>query len=190
MIEAKSVDVSSLPFVQLEEEFLLPAVPGIYFAIAVDGTVQYIGRSQNLRARWQQHHRKIDLKQMPGVRVAWLQVDMPELLPLIEEALINHFEPPLNGSPVTKEKRLKQKLVNVSLLITGGEFMAFMRERAGLSQKQLGQLIGKTDQTISDWERGRSVPTLTPCKMRLLCDALNVTLDQLADAFPPDSETA
>lgn len=40
---------------------------------------------------------------MDGVRIAWLIVDAPELLPEIEAALIEWFNPPLNGYQPERE---------------------------------------------------------------------------------------
>ena len=67
--------------------------------------------------------------------------------------------------------------------LSSGEFMRLMRERAGLTQRELGKIIGKSDQAVSDWERGQSVPSLTPPTMKLLCEALGITFDELADHF-------
>jgi len=73
----------------------LPTIPGIYFAIDSQGVVQYIGRSNNIRQRWSQHHRNRQLKQIGGVKIAWIEVSDETLLPAIEEALIDWFDPPI-----------------------------------------------------------------------------------------------
>ena len=39
-----------------------------------------------------------------------------------------------------------------------GRFIAFCRQEKGLTQKQLGDLIGVTDKAVSKWETGRSFP--------------------------------
>lgn len=75
----------------------LPITPCIYFAIDCQGIIQYIGRSVNPCQRWTQHHRLSQLEVMEGVRIAYLSVDNPDLLPEIERALIEWFAPPLNG---------------------------------------------------------------------------------------------
>jgi transcriptional regulator with XRE-family HTH domain len=67
--------------------------------------------------------------------------------------------------------------------LSAGEFMKVMRERVGLTQRQLAEILGKSDQAVSDWERGKSVPSLTPPKMLLLCKTLGISLDELADHF-------
>jgi hypothetical protein len=95
MINLSSINPMMLPFVPLEDRSALPLDPCIYFAIDSQGTIQYIGRSVNPRQRWQYHHRHDDLVQMTGVRIAYLNLDA-DLLPVVEKALIEWFNPPLN----------------------------------------------------------------------------------------------
>ncbi len=58
-----------------------------------------------------------------------------------------------------------------------------LREQAGLSQEALARVIGVSSKTVSNWERGISVASLTVPQMKTLCDSLNVTLDNLPDDF-------
>lgn len=51
------------------------------------------------------------------------------------------------------------------------------RLRAGLTQKQLGKLLGKGRHIISSWERGRTLPSL-PNVLRL-ARALNTLTESL-----------
>lgn len=51
------------------------------------------------------------------------------------------------------------------------------RALAGLTQKQLAQLINSTDDSIYSWEKGRSQPNME--MLRLLCKVLNVSSDYL-----------
>ncbi|MEO1209881.1 MAG: hypothetical protein AAFX78_10090 [Cyanobacteria bacterium J06638_20] len=73
-----------------------PAVSCIYFALS-DGTVQYIGRAKDLRQRWAKTHEKQKaLEAMSTPYVAY--VTCPEaFLDPAERALIERFNPPLNG---------------------------------------------------------------------------------------------
>lgn len=96
MIKPESIDLVSLPWLPLEEKAAFPKRPSIYFAIDNLGNVQYIGRSVNTKKRWAQHHRYAALSSMGEVRIAYLFVDAPELLPEVEKALIQWFQPPLN----------------------------------------------------------------------------------------------
>jgi transcriptional regulator with XRE-family HTH domain len=58
-----------------------------------------------------------------------------------------------------------------------------LREQAGLSQEALARVIGVSGKTVSNWERGMSVASLTVPQMKALCNALGVTLDELPDDF-------
>lgn len=55
------------------------------------------------------------------------------------------------------------------------------RLKAGLSQKALGNLIGKARNRVSAWERGRSLPTV-PNLLRL-AKALNTLGEALYEGF-------
>lgn len=46
----------------------------------------------------------------------------------------------------------------------GGKRLRDARDRLGLSQTELGQRIGASQNRISDWETGDSYPTLIQCK--------------------------
>lgn len=99
MINPSELNLSSLPWLPLEEKTAFPKQPAIYFAIDSLGTVQYIGRTINLNQRWAKHHRHHQLSKIDSVRIAYLTADT-DLLPSIESALIEWFHPPLNGSSV------------------------------------------------------------------------------------------
>lgn len=58
-----------------------------------------------------------------------------------------------------------------------------LRERAGLSQEALARIVGVSGKTVSNWERGMSVASLTVPQMKALCNALSVTLGELPDNF-------
>ncbi|MDE7380233.1 MAG: helix-turn-helix domain-containing protein [Clostridia bacterium] len=52
-----------------------------------------------------------------------------------------------------------------------------LRAEKQLSQKQLAQLVGTTDDSIYSWENGRSQPSIE--MLRALCKSLNVSSDYL-----------
>jgi excinuclease UvrABC nuclease subunit len=110
MFNPSAIELKSLPAIALEEKAKLPPHPGIYFAIDSLGTVQYIGLAINVRNRWNNHHRFNQLKLIGGVRIAYLYVDAPELLPEIETALIQHFQPLLNFTHIEENNRINLKL--------------------------------------------------------------------------------
>lgn len=61
-----------------------------------------------------------------------------------------------------------------------GEQIMRLRNRAGLTQRQVADALGKTDQTVSNWENGVRVPRLTPPETLALCRVLRCSLEELA----------
>ena len=54
-----------------------------------------------------------------------------------------------------------------SASLTGPEFR-FLRRRSGMSQEQVGTMVGKTDQAVAKWEKGQTaVPVVDGNMMRL-----------------------
>jgi transcriptional regulator with XRE-family HTH domain len=60
-----------------------------------------------------------------------------------------------------------------------------LRSERGLTQEALGNIVGTSQDTISDWERGKSFPRVL--QLVKLVEYFNVTIDYLLS--PPD-ETA
>lgn len=58
-----------------------------------------------------------------------------------------------------------------------GNFISALRERSGLSQYQLGALVGVTDKAVSKWENGVSKPRIDT--IRKLAEILDVGVDEL-----------
>ncbi|MBI4783817.1 MAG: helix-turn-helix transcriptional regulator [Oscillatoriophycideae cyanobacterium NC_groundwater_1537_Pr4_S-0.65um_50_18] len=58
-----------------------------------------------------------------------------------------------------------------------------LREKAGLSQEALARLLDISGKTVSNWERGKSIASLTVLQMKTLCEALSVELKELPDDF-------
>lgn len=58
-----------------------------------------------------------------------------------------------------------------------GKFIASCRKKQKLTQNELGELLGVTEKSISNWENGRNMPDLSLFKP--LCDALNITINDL-----------
>lgn len=57
------------------------------------------------------------------------------------------------------------------------------RRKAKLSQSKLGELIGVSGQTISEWERGNRQPSLSPQQTLIYCQSINVDLPELVKLF-------
>lgn len=100
-----TINPLTLPSLPLAERRNLPSVCAIYFALSSYGEVLYIAKATSLVQRWAAHHRYSQLKNMENVRLAWLECSDTSLLTEIEEALINWFSPPINGSAVVGDKK-------------------------------------------------------------------------------------
>ena len=146
MINPSVINPLDLPSVALEQRSHLPSTPCIYFAIDSLGVVQYIGRSINLQQRWSQHHRQRHLESMSAVRIAWLTVDTPELLPGIEAALINWFALPLNGSDLLPSGGMK-----VGWEIDVPELGQRIRDARHESGRTITQLAAEADISVANW---------------------------------------
>ena len=68
--------------------------------------------------------------------------------------------------------------------MTSGAEIRAARERAGLTQEELGVLVGVTLRTIGNWERGATVSRNRAAKI------LQVLADQLDDQAPATLRTA
>lgn len=58
-----------------------------------------------------------------------------------------------------------------------GNFISALRKRRGLSQYQLGALVGKSDKAVSKWENGASKPRIDT--IRKLSEVLDVSVGEL-----------
>lgn len=90
------ISFNSLFLTQKEK---LPACPAVYFVLSNQKEILYIGRANNLRNRWQNHHRFAQVNRL-DTRIAWMEVADEGELPEIERNLISAFKPLLNGTSV------------------------------------------------------------------------------------------
>ncbi len=58
-----------------------------------------------------------------------------------------------------------------------GKFIAECRKQRKMTQSELGERLGVTEKSISNWENGRNMPDLSLFKP--LCDELNISLNDL-----------
>jgi len=58
-----------------------------------------------------------------------------------------------------------------------GKFIAHCRRQKGLTQAELGEKLGVSSRSISNWENGRNMPDLSLFKP--LCDILSITINEL-----------
>ena len=57
-----------------------------------------------------------------------------------------------------------------------------LRQRTGLSQREVAQELDIRTQTVGSWEKG-SVPHMPPSKWKRLCELYRCSLDDLIEAF-------
>ena len=58
-----------------------------------------------------------------------------------------------------------------------GKFIAKCRKQRKMTQAELGEKLGVTEKSISNWENGRNMPDLSLFKP--LCNELNITINEL-----------
>jgi DNA-binding XRE family transcriptional regulator len=63
-----------------------------------------------------------------------------------------------------------------------------LRKKAGLTQAELGAVIGLSRQAVYEWEHGLATPKLYPWDTLKLCEALNCSLPELAKSFQSDDD--
>ncbi len=57
-----TVDIRTLPTLELGQKNKLPAIAAIYFVINSEEVIQYIGSTVNLKSRLKCHHRLLEFK--------------------------------------------------------------------------------------------------------------------------------
>lgn len=68
-----------------------------------------------------------------------------------------------------------------------GKFIAAMRKSEGCTQRQLADMLGISDKTVSKWETGNGLPDVS--LMMPLCDLLHISVNELLSGEPlSDSE--
>lgn len=146
--------------VAIEDIKNLPTTACVYLIRNGNGDILYVGKSENLNRRWKNHHKFASLIGEPSISISYLEVPQEKLY-AAEKALVSAFCPPLN-----EEKPVKG--------------IAALRQNAGLTQLELAQLVGVTESTISNWEKGRNGLEWFE-RVAKLCKALNCSPDELID---------
>jgi hypothetical protein len=100
--------------IPLSDRASLPTQSGLYAVLNWRGEILYIGKSVNLRSRWQNHHRYPQAKKLLWAKLAYLERDE---IDKSERELIKRYQPPWNGSPVPSERLGIPELVLATLAI-------------------------------------------------------------------------
>jgi len=93
------MNIINLDSLLLTKKGNLPNCPAVYFVLSHKKEILYIGRADNLRNRWQNHHRFAQVNRS-GTQIVWMEVADKSELREIERNLISVFKPLLNGTPV------------------------------------------------------------------------------------------
>jgi len=101
-MQLTDINPLTLPSLPLAQRRSLPSCPAIYFVL--EGCSLCQCKANNLLQRWAMHHRYSQLKSMENVRLEWFGCSHASLLPEIEQALIEWFNPPMNGLAVATDK--------------------------------------------------------------------------------------
>lgn len=175
-----NIDPTCLPSLPLEWKNALPKCQAIYLVLSEKKEVLYVGRSTNLRSRWKSHSRYQYLKEISGITIAWVEVSDSFLFRRIEIALIEFFKPKFNNpkyaAPRPQKKGVQAGLIN-------------LRKRLHLTQRQVANACGVTDQTVSNWEVGLYQIHLSPEQYLKLCDVLQCSLEELIAATKENDNT-
>jgi DNA-binding XRE family transcriptional regulator len=65
-----------------------------------------------------------------------------------------------------------------------------LRDKAGITQKQLADALKVTEHTVRNWEKGRAEAELQLWQVKALCQILQCSLEDLPDRFKSDQEMA
>jgi hypothetical protein len=169
VVEPTSINVDSLPFVAIEDRRELPVNSCVYFAIDSQNVIQYIGQTINLRRRWGSHHHRLALEEQGKIRIAYLEISDTTLLASIEEALIQHFLPPLNKfvrkPPDIEELEAISNIspIDLSPILTARSLTTY--SAAKLIQEATGEQWGAVYQRLKRWGKGEP-----PCVAIVLRD--------------------
>ncbi len=67
--------------------------------------------------------------------------------------------------------------------------LVLLRKELDLTQRDIAEALGVTEQTVRNWEQGKAVPRLTIPQMKVLCRILKRPIEDLPDYFGPKNNT-
>lgn len=114
-----------------------------------------------------------ELEGKGSIQLAWFQCPLSDL-EFLEDRLIAILEPSLNGTPTGA---CSYSPLPIGLTFRNWFFLR--RRQLKFSQDDVASALGVSGQTVSNWERGKSIPTLTIDQVKTLCKILNCTLDEI-----------
>jgi DNA-binding XRE family transcriptional regulator len=61
-----------------------------------------------------------------------------------------------------------------------------LRKELDLTQKDVAEALGVTEQTVRNWEQGKAIPRLTIPQAKILCQLLKRPIESIPDHFGED----
>ena len=83
---------------------------------------------------------------------------------------------PLRGVLFLRNRYYNPKRGNGYDLVEIGSYIAEKRKKLGMTQKQLAEKLGKSDKSVSKWERGICLPDVSVYLE--LCEILGISLNE------------
>lgn len=71
-----------------------------------------------------------------------------------------------------------------------GQRLAEARKKAGLTQAELGKLLGLSQRAIAHWEIGDTTAPLRPKQIEILADTFDISIEELILGVVPGGERA
>jgi excinuclease UvrABC nuclease subunit len=141
-IDPAQIDLTALPSLSLAQRQTLPRCAALYFVVEPDNTIVYIGRAVSLQQRWKSHRCVHLYAGQPQMRLVWLAVSDPTLLPGIETACIAFFEP-RDNHPRFKPSTVRPHYVLQTVRFPD-ELLDILRARAQEGDRSLNAEILRT----------------------------------------------
>ncbi|MEY2832998.1 MAG: hypothetical protein RLZZ574_2257 [Cyanobacteriota bacterium] len=111
---------NSIPCLHITERAKLPSLPGIYFVYTLDHKILYVGKADNLRTRWNSHHRyQYFIETSMESRIGYFVLESVDKL----DDIVEEF----NAEPMAT--------VNSKALVTADELELVKQELAVLKQQ-------------------------------------------------------
>jgi len=171
-------DCFDMPHVSLADARLLPPSPGVY-VVYHDEAVLYVGQTQNLRHRWQNHHRVAQcFTYGPHVEIAWQVLTECDAATrkAIETALIAFWHPQLNREQFQSASDVMEASPRPRTVPRGTNHLEILRRARRISRYAFARAMNVSATTIWRWEQEK-VPIA-------LCDLLRMA--QILQVAPTD----
>jgi|GEM_PF-138969 len=148
------MDVQVLPKAVVGDTLSLPTSRGIYFVIDDSYKVLYVGKSENIRRRWYDHHRMPDLEGR-GFHVAYMVVGADVDLLALERSLIKAYKPDLNERAITErlEKPVEDPTLEGSFVDLKAHLVLTTKYRRKVfTAEMLQRLTGVVGDLCEKWD--------------------------------------